>query len=104
MTNKHITPVLRFKHPKELTSSFFSADGTKMVSTCIDNKIRIFNTKQFDSDATSKLKVLKIFMIMLYKLYKFTNIKKLRQHVLEETTCLFYTKIFDESNFNVTDF
>lgn len=52
---KNINLVLRFKHLKELTISFFPADGTKMMSTCIDNKTRIFNTKKFNSDATSKL-------------------------------------------------
>jgi len=78
MTDKHINPVLQFKHPKELTSSFFSADGINMVSTCIDNNIRIFNTEKFNLDATSKLKILKFLMIMFNKLYEFPNIKKLR--------------------------
>ncbi|XP_029344274.1 WD repeat-containing protein 76-like isoform X2 [Acyrthosiphon pisum] len=61
MTDKHINPVLRFKHPKELTSSFFSADGTKMVSTCIDNNIRIFNTEQFNLDATKPTCIIPYF-------------------------------------------
>jgi len=67
MTDKHIKPVLRFKHPKALTRSFFSVDGTKMVSTCIDNNIRIFNTEKFNSDAESKLKILKFSIIMFNK-------------------------------------
>jgi len=75
MTVKHINPVLRFKHPKELTSSFFSADGTKMVSTCIDDNIRIFNTEQLNLDATSKLKILKFSITMFNKLYEVPNIK-----------------------------
>jgi len=57
MTDKSINPVLQFNHPKVLTSSFFSAHGTKMVSTCNDNKIRIFNTEQLNSDARSKIKI-----------------------------------------------
>lgn len=61
MTDKHINPVLQFKHPKELTSSFFSTDGTKMVSACIDDNIRIFNTEKLNSDASSKLKILKSY-------------------------------------------
>jgi len=57
MTDKSINPVLQFKHPKVLTSSFFSAYGNKMISTCNDNNIRIFNTEQLNSAATSKLKI-----------------------------------------------
>jgi len=76
MTDKHINPVLQFKHPKELTSSFFSTDGTKMVSTCIDNNIRIFNTEKFNLDATSKLKILKFSIIIFNKLYEFQSIQK----------------------------
>jgi len=78
MTDKHINPVLRLKHPKELTSSFFSADGTKMVSTCIDDNIRIFNTEKLNSDASSKLKILKYFIIIFNKLYLFPNKKKVK--------------------------
>lgn len=55
MTDKSINPVLQFEHPKSLTSAFFSDSGTKMVSTCNDDKIRIFNTNTLNSSATSKL-------------------------------------------------
>ncbi|XP_026813789.1 WD repeat-containing protein 76-like [Rhopalosiphum maidis] len=58
MTDKSINPVLQFNHPKVLTSSFFSARGTKMVSTCNDNKIRIFNTEQLNSDAKKPIKII----------------------------------------------
>lgn len=75
-----------------MTSSFFSADGTNMVSTCIDNKIRIFNTKLFNSDAISKLKVLKFSMIIDVSACQ------------KETTYLFYTKILDTSNYTIIDF
>lgn len=57
MTDKSINSVLQFKHPKVLTSSFFSAYGNKMISTCNDNNIRIFNTEQLNSAVTSKLKI-----------------------------------------------
>lgn len=58
VTTKKIDPVLKFEHPKSLTSAFFSASGTKMVSTCNDDNIRIFNTTILNSSATSKLKTL----------------------------------------------
>jgi hypothetical protein len=54
MTDKSINPILQFEHPKSLTSAFFSASGTKMVSTCNDDNIRIFNTDTLNSSATSK--------------------------------------------------
>jgi len=54
MTDQSINPVLQFEHPKSLTSAFFSASGTKMVSTCNDDNIRIFNTERLNSNATSK--------------------------------------------------
>jgi len=56
LTDKKIDPVLQFEHPKSLTSAFFSASGTKMVSTCNDDNIRIFDTTTLNSSATSKLK------------------------------------------------
>lgn len=61
MTDQSINPVLQFEHPKSLTSAFFSASGSKMVSTCNDDNIRIFNTDRLNSSATSKLK--KILMV-----------------------------------------
>jgi len=68
MTDQSINPVLQFAHPKSLTSAFFSASGTKMVSTCNDDNIRIFNTDKLNSSATSKLRnrfSIKIFIIQL---------------------------------------
>lgn len=62
MTNQSINPVLQYEHTKSLTSAFFSASGSKMVSTCIDDKIRIFNTSKLDSESTSKLKI-KLFSL-----------------------------------------
>lgn len=57
MNDKTIDPVLVFKHPKALTSAFFSASGSNMVSTCNDDHIRIFNTNQLTAQATSKLEI-----------------------------------------------
>lgn len=57
MTDKSINPVLQFEHPRSLTSAFFSASGTKMVSTCNDDKIRVFNTEKLNADSTSKLEI-----------------------------------------------
>jgi len=62
MTDESINPVLQFEHPKSLTSAFFSASGTKMVSTCNDDNIRIFNTNRLNSSATSKLKNLNVVL------------------------------------------
>jgi len=65
MTDQSINPVLQFEHPKSLTSAFFSVSGSKMVSTCNDDNIRIFNTDRLNSSATSKSKnlngILKMF-------------------------------------------
>ncbi|XP_027850967.2 WD repeat-containing protein 76-like [Aphis gossypii] len=58
MTDKSINPILQFKHPKVLTSSFFSAHGNKMISTCNDNNIRIFNTEQLNLAATKPIKII----------------------------------------------
>lgn len=58
MTDKLINPVLQFEHPKSLTSAFFSDSGTKMVSTCNDDKIRIFNTNTLNSSATQPIKII----------------------------------------------
>lgn len=58
VTTKKIDPVLKFEHPKSLTSAFFSASGTKMVSTCNDDNIRIFNTTILNSSATKPINVI----------------------------------------------
>ncbi|XP_025195814.1 WD repeat-containing protein 76-like [Melanaphis sacchari] len=58
MTDKSINPILQFEHPKSLTSAFFSDSGTKMVSTCNDDKIRIFNTNTLNSSATKPINVI----------------------------------------------
>lgn len=55
MTINSIKPVLQFEHPRALTSAFFSASGSKIVSTCNDDTIKIFNTSKLNADATSKL-------------------------------------------------
>lgn len=55
MTIDFINPVLKFEHPRALTSAFFSVSGSKMVSTCNDDTIKIFNTSKLNVDATSKL-------------------------------------------------
>lgn len=65
MTEKSINSVLQFKHPKVLTSSFFSAYGNKMISICNDNNIRIFNTEKLNSAATIPIKIIP-FMSHLY--------------------------------------
>lgn len=57
MNAKKINPVLVFKHPNALTSAFFSASGYNMVSTCNDDYIRIFNTRQLTAKVTGKLKI-----------------------------------------------
>lgn len=54
MTNKKIDPVLQFEHSRSLTSAFFSATGSSMVSTSNDNYVRIFDTNQLNKNATSK--------------------------------------------------
>ncbi|XP_026811576.1 WD repeat-containing protein 76-like [Rhopalosiphum maidis] len=58
MTDKSINPILQFEHPKSLTSAFFSASGTKMVSTCNDDNIRIFNTDTLNASATKPIKII----------------------------------------------
>lgn len=57
MTDKKIDPVLQFEHSRSLTSAFFSATGTNMVSTSNDNCIRIFDTSKLIKKATSKFKI-----------------------------------------------
>lgn len=57
MTDQKINPVLQFEHSRSLTSAFFSASGTSMVSTSNDNIIRLFNTSNLNTKATSKLKI-----------------------------------------------
>lgn len=57
MTDSKIDPVLLFDHPKALTSAFFSASGSNMVSTCNDDNIRIFNTSKLTTEALSKIKI-----------------------------------------------
>jgi len=81
MTDKLIKPVLQFEHPKSLTSAFFSDSGTKMVSTCNDDKIRIFNTKTLNSSATSKFRILLVFCKTFQYIINFSNIKILRHFV-----------------------
>jgi len=51
-SNKSINPILKFDHPKALTSAFFSAIGTNMVTTCNDDHIRIFDTSELSEKAT----------------------------------------------------
>ncbi|XP_050435279.1 WD repeat-containing protein 76-like [Adelges cooleyi] len=46
MTTEKVDPVLRFDHPRALTSAFFSATGINMVTTCNDDQLRIFDTSQ----------------------------------------------------------
>lgn len=58
MTVKSIDPVLQFEHPKSLTSAFFSSSGSKMISTCNDDKIRIFNTSRLNSSATKPINII----------------------------------------------
>lgn len=67
MTNKIINPVLQFEHFKSMTSAFFSGSGTKMVSTSNDDYIRIFNTSELTTKATSILSntLLKYLMLKL---------------------------------------
>lgn len=55
MTNDKINPVLQFEHFKSLTSAFFSPSGMNMLSTSNDNYIRIFNTSELTTKATSML-------------------------------------------------
>lgn len=74
MTIESIKPVLQFEHPKALTSAFFSASGTKMVTTCNDDAIRIFNTSKLNADATSKLYV--YFGLIIILLVKHSKIEK----------------------------
>lgn len=57
MTNDKINPVLQFEHSKSLTSAFFSSSGVNMISTSNDNYIRIFNTSELTTKATSMLKI-----------------------------------------------
>jgi len=82
MTDKLINPVLQFEHPKSLTSAFFSDSGSKMVSTCNDDKIRIFNTNTLNLSATSKFGILIIYFCKTFKyIINFPNIKLLRHLV-----------------------
>lgn len=82
MTDKSINPVLQFEHPKSLTSAFFSDSGTKMVSTCNDDKIRIFNTNTLNSSATSKFRILIIYFCKSFQyIINFSIIKMLRHLV-----------------------
>ncbi|XP_015365077.1 PREDICTED: WD repeat-containing protein 76-like [Diuraphis noxia] len=58
MTDQSINPVLQFEHPKSLTSAFFSASGSKMVSTCNDDNLRIFNTDRLNSSCTKPINII----------------------------------------------
>lgn len=67
MTDTKIDPVLLFGHPKALTSAFFSASGSNMVSTCNDDYIRIFNTNKLTTEALSKIKIKFCEFLIVYK-------------------------------------
>lgn len=86
MTSKKINPVLQFEHSKALTSAFFSASGSKIVTTSNDNYLRIFNTSKLDIDSTSKYKI------------QFFTFNKIILSPIKKYNCYFTSMIFFKIN------
>jgi len=96
-----IEPILKFEHPEALSSAFFSASGSNMVSTCNDDYIRIFNTTTLTKTDTGKLKTNNLSKDRIRKLLvsKYKIFIKYKIKVYTDLKCSAQLTTFEYANY-----